>query len=127
MALLGPLVALLGRFVGRILTTTLGWASTLLFGRVAQSRQIWLAVLTFGSLAWIAVLAGVVIPSVGTFLLAFVTLPSWVDASQVRLAMLVAAIALPAVIGGVSILVAGGRGTVPVGRPRQTRRRLAGR
>ena len=43
MALLGPLVALLGRFVGRILTTTLGWASTLLFGRVAQSRQIWLA------------------------------------------------------------------------------------
>lgn len=40
MALIGSLFALLGRFVGRILTTTLGWASSLLFGRVPQDRQI---------------------------------------------------------------------------------------
>ena len=38
-----------GRFAGRLLTTTLGWASSLLFGRVPQSRQIVLAGGVYGS------------------------------------------------------------------------------
>jgi hypothetical protein len=106
MAIFASLFALLGRFVGRILTTTLGWASTLLFGQVPQSRQVWLAALTFGSLVWVALVAGVIVPSVGTFLLAFAPLPDWVDRNLVRLAMLAAAILLPAVLGGVTLLLA---------------------
>ena len=46
MAIFASIFALVGRFVGRVLTTTLGWASVLLFGRVPQDRQVWLAVLT---------------------------------------------------------------------------------
>ena len=35
---------------------------------------------------WLVVLVGVVFPSVATFLLAFVPLPSWVEPGWVRLA-----------------------------------------
>ena len=38
MALIASLFALVGRFVGRVLTTTLGWASVMLFGRIPQDR-----------------------------------------------------------------------------------------
>jgi len=104
-AIIASLFALVGRFVGRVLTTTLGWASVLLFGRVPQDRQVWLAVLTFGSLAWVALAAGVLIPDVGTFLLAAVPRPDWIPEDLVRLAMLAGALILPAVIGGVTLLL----------------------
>src|SRR5690349_3994497 len=105
MAIIGSLFALLGRFVGRVLTTTLGWASLLLCGRIPQDRQIWLAVLTFGSLAWVALAIGIVVPSVGSFLLAALPVPSWVPEDLVRLVMLVGALVLPALIGGVTLLL----------------------
>ena len=105
MALIASVVALLGRFVGRVLTTTLGWASVLLFGRVPQDRQVWLAALTFGSLAWVATIVGVLLPDVGTMLLAALPLPEWVPENMIRVAMLVAAVALPAVLGGVTLLL----------------------
>ena len=105
MALITSLVALVGRFVGRVLTTTLGWASVLLFGRIPQDRQIWLAVLTFGSLAWVGTVIGVVLPDVGSLLIAAVPLPDWVPEDVVRLAMLAAALVLPAVLGGATLLL----------------------
>jgi hypothetical protein len=105
MALFASLFAVVGRFVGRILTTTLGWASVLLFGRVPQDRQIWLAVLTFGSLVWVAAVAGIVVPDVGTVLLAAVPRPSWIPEDWVRLAMLAIALALPPILGGVTLLL----------------------
>ena len=105
MALLAPLFALIGRFVGRVLTTTLGWASILLFGRVPQDRQVWLAVLTFGSIAWVAAIAGVILPDLGAVLLAAVPRPSWIPQEAVRLAMLAAAVLLPAILGAVTLLL----------------------
>ena len=105
MALFASLFALVGRFVGRILTTTLGWATVLLFGRVPQDRQVWLAVLTFGSLIWVAAVAGIALPDVGTVLLAAVPRPAWIPEDWVRLAMLATALALPLVLGGVTLLL----------------------
>lgn len=113
MTILASLFALVGRFFGKLLTTTLGWASLLLFGRVPQRRQVWLAVLTFGSLAWVAAVVGVLLPDVGTFLIAALPLPAWVDRNLVRLAMLGVAAVLPAVLGGVTLLVSD-----PEDRPR---------
>jgi hypothetical protein len=114
-ALLAPLFALVGRFVGRVLTTTLGWASILLFGRVPEDRQVWLAVLTFGSIAWVVTAAGVLVPAVGVFLLTALPLPSWINQDLIRLVMLAAAILLPAILGAVTLLVAD-----PADRPRGT-------
>ena len=105
MALIASLFALAGRFVGRVLTTTLGWASVLLFGRIPQDRQVWLAVLTFGSLAWVAAVVGILVPDVGAVLLTALPLPDWVPEDLVRLAMLATALVLPAVLGGVTLLL----------------------
>ena len=105
MAVIASLFALVGRFVGRVLTTTLGWASIMLFGRIPQDRQIWLAVLTFGSLAWVAAAVGVIVPDVGAMLLTALPLPDWVPEDLVRLAMLGIALLLPAVLGGVTLLL----------------------
>jgi len=105
MALITSLAALLGRFVGRVLTTTLGWASVLLFGRIPQDRQVWLAVLTFGSLAWVGTVAGVIVPDLGSLLIAAVPLPDWVPEDVVRLVMLAIALILPAVIGAATLLL----------------------
>lgn len=105
MAFIASLFALVGRFVGRILTTTLGWASVLLFGRVPQDRQIWFAALTFGSLVWVAAVLGIALPDVGTLLLTAFPRPDWIAEAWVRLAMLAVAIVLPAVLGGVTLLL----------------------
>ena len=105
MAILATLFGLLGRFAGRVLTTTLGWASTLLFGQVRRDRQIIIAAVTFGSVVWVALLLGVVIPDVGTLLLGFVPVPDFVDPLWVRLAMLAGAIVLPLVVGVAVLLL----------------------
>jgi hypothetical protein len=113
MAFVASVFALLGRFVGRVLTTTLGWASVLLFGRVPQDRQVWLAVLTFGSLAWVAAIVGVLLPDAGTVLLAVLPLPDWVPDNLIRLVMLAIALLLPGVLGGLTLLI-----TDPEDRPK---------
>lgn len=99
MAILATIFGVLGRFAGRILTTTLGWAGTLLFGQVRKDRQVVLAAITFGSVVWVVLLIGVIVPDVGTMLLAFVPVPDFVDPLWVRIGMLAAAIALPVVVG----------------------------
>lgn len=79
MAFLAAIFGFIGRFAGRVLTTTLGWASTLLFGRVPQQRQVVLALVTFGSVVWAALVIGVILPEIGAFLVAAVPAPDVVD------------------------------------------------
>lgn len=55
---LPPLFAALGRQAGRVLTTALGWASTLLFGRVSHEKHLLLTLISMGSLAWVVLLLG---------------------------------------------------------------------
>src|SRR5258706_783 len=105
MAVLATLFGMLGRFAGKLLTTTLGWASILLFGRVPQDRQVVLALVTFGSVVWAVAVVGVVLPYVGAFLLAAVPAPALIGENVLRLAMLVAALLLPAVVGAATIFV----------------------
>jgi hypothetical protein len=99
MALLSSLIALLGRFAGRLVSATLGWATVLLFGRVEAGAQSVLTYVTLVSLAWVAALVGVLVPDVGSMLIAFVPLPEFIDERWARLGMLGLALLLPAVIG----------------------------
>src|SRR4029450_11166445 len=126
MAIFGALFATAGKFAGKVVTMVLGWASVLLFGRVPQSKQLLLALITFGSLAWVVALVGVIVPDAGSFLLAAaprpsfldpgwvrlalgvlprVPPPSFVDPGWVRLAMVVLAIVLPIVIGILTVII----------------------
>lgn len=111
MALLAPLLAFAGRFIGKFLTMAFGWASVMLFGRVPQSKQVLLSAISLGAIAWIATVIGVLVPDAGTFLLAFVPRPGWIDEGWVRLAMLVLALLLPIAIGvgGLFVLEAADR------------------
>ena len=106
MAILAALFAFGSRFVGKILTTALGWASTLLFGRVPANRQYLLLGITFGSVIWIVLLAGVLLPDVGTFLLVFVPDQDIVPEDVIRLVMLAGALIVPAVIGALTLMLA---------------------
>ncbi|MDP9483833.1 MAG: hypothetical protein M3P84_11515, partial [Chloroflexota bacterium] len=113
MAFLAALVAFGSKYAGKVLTTALGWASTLLFGRVPASRQIALAAITFGSVIWMVLLAGVAVPDLGTFLLLFVPSQGLVPEWGIRVAMLIAALVAPAIIGAMTLTlspVAGRRG-----------------
>jgi hypothetical protein len=103
MAILGSLFAVLGRFAGRLLNAVLGWATLLLFGKVAGSKQTILLVVALGSLLWVVTLVGILVPDVGTFLLAFVPVPDFIDETWVRLAMLALALLIPLVIGAAAV------------------------
>ena len=105
MAFLAGIFGMIGRFAGRVLTTTLGWASSLLFGRVPQSRQVVLALITFGSVIWAALVVGIVLPDVGAFLVAAVPAPDAIDRGWIRLAMLIGALIVPAVVGATTLFV----------------------
>ena len=98
---IGFVFAFIGRQLGRVLTLAFNWATTLLFGRVPQNRQLYLSGMALTALLWPIVLAGIAFPSFATFLLGFVTVPDFLK-PWVRLAMLVLAIALPLVNGALS-------------------------
>ena len=99
MAILAALIALGSRFATKILTTALGWASTLLFGRVPASRQIALLGITFGSVIWIVLVAGIAVPDIGAFLLLLIPPQGIVPENVIRLAMLIGALVVPAIVG----------------------------
>ena len=99
MAILAALIALGSRFATKILTTALGWATTLLFGRVPASRQIALLAITFGSVIWAVLVIGVIVPDVGTFLLLLVPSQDIVPEMVIRAAMLIGALVVPGVVG----------------------------
>ncbi len=105
MALIAAISAFLGRAVGRILQTTLGWASVLLFGRVPQSRQIVMAAITLGSIAWLVTLVGVAVPGVGVYLLTAIPHVPYVQDWMLRLVMLAAALFIPLLIGAAGLLL----------------------
>jgi|GEM_PF-657112 len=106
MAFLAALIAFGSRFASKVLTTALGWASTLLFGRVPASRQILLLGVTFGSVIWIVMLAGFIIPDLGAFLLLLVPPQNVVPQGVIRLLMLVGILVVPGVVGAVTLALA---------------------
>lgn len=105
MAIFATIFGVLGRFAGKLLTAALGWASTLLFGRVPQEKQIFLLLMTFGSVVWVILVLGVLFPEVGTLLLGFVPIPDFISENWVRLAMLIAALIVPLLIGLAAYMV----------------------
>jgi hypothetical protein len=80
---------------------------------VPQQRQVLLALITFGSVVWAALVIGVVLPDVGSVLIAAVPAPAVVDRGWIRLAMLIGALIVPAVVGVATLFV-----LEPANRPR---------
>jgi hypothetical protein len=111
-------LAYLLRASGKLAQTAFGWATAMLFGKVPKERQIFLSVITLVSMLWLLMLLGVAFPTFATFVLAFVTLPSWIPTWWIRLGMLAAALLLPGGAGYLSLYL-----QPPEGRSRTLRAR----
>jgi hypothetical protein len=104
MAIFAPVFAFASRFVGKVLTMTLGWATVLLFGRVPASRQMLLTGIAFGSVLWLVLLVGIAFPDVGAFLVALVPGQDLVSDDVIRLVMLAGAVIVPGLVGAATLL-----------------------
>ena len=103
MVIFSGLLTGFGRLIGAVATMTIAWATILMFGRVPESRRTLLSFMTLGSLAWLVALGGILIPTIGTFLLAAVPKLPFVEDWWLRLAMLGLAALLPLAIGFASV------------------------
>jgi hypothetical protein len=90
MTILVSVFGFAGRFSGDLLTSALGWASSLLFGRVPRSHQVFLVLMMAGSFLWLVLLLALVLPIVSSTLLAATPHPPFVDQAWL------AAVLLPA-------------------------------
>lgn len=117
MIIVQALLTLIVHSLGRVLNMVFGWATVMLFGRVPQERQIFLSVVAFGSIIWLVAVLGIAFPSAATMLLAFAPVPKWVEEGWVRIAMVVAAVFVPPLVGESAI-----RAVNPDRQPRGARR-----
>ena len=79
---------LLGRFAGDLLTSALSWASSLLFGRVPRSHQIFLVLMMAGSFLWLVIVLVLLVPSAAALLLSSTPHPPFVDRAWLGFALL---------------------------------------
>ena len=105
MTTLVSLFGILGRFAGDLLMSALGWASSLLFGRVPRSHQVFLVAMMAGSFAWIVAVLAVLLPSIASFLLSATPHPPFVNLRWLAAALLGAVVALPMLVGTAAFLV----------------------
>ena len=94
-----------GRIAGDLLTSALGWASSLLFGRVPRSHQIYLVLMMAWSFLWVMFVLGLLIPTVASVLLAATPHPPFVDRAWLGLALVIGAIFIPLGVGVAGYLV----------------------
>ena len=99
---------ILGRFAGDLLTSALGWAGGLLFGRVPRTHQIYLMLMMAGSFLWIVVLLGLLLPSLASFMLGSTPHPAFVDRAWLEIALLLGVAFLPLGVGLAGFLVPAG-------------------
>ncbi|HZC33567.1 MAG TPA: hypothetical protein VE640_09810 [Candidatus Bathyarchaeia archaeon] len=117
MIIFSGLLTAFGRMIGAAATMTIAWATILLFGRIPQSKRTVLSFITLGSLAWVAALAGVVFPTIGSFFIAAVPRTDLIQISWLRIGMLFLAALLPLAIGFATVNFVEPKAR-PVGRDR---------
>ena len=99
MTMLVSAFGIAGRIAGDLMTSALGWASSLLFGRVPRSHQIFLVLMMALSFLWTVAVVALLVPTVASTLLATTPHPPFVDNQWVGFAVLLAVILLPVGVG----------------------------
>ena len=105
MTMVVSIFGIAGRFAGDLVTSALGWASSLLFGRVPRSHQIFLVLMMAGSFLWIVLVLGLLVPGIASLLLSSTPHPPFVDRAWLGFALLVGVIFLPLAVGLAGYLV----------------------
>ena len=105
MTVIISLLGIAGRMAGDVLASSLGWASSLLFGRVPRSHQSIVALMLWGSLLWILLVAAVLLPGLGSFLRTSTPVVSSVATETIRVGAVLTIAILPLGIGVAGYLV----------------------
>ena len=105
MTMLLSAFGLAGRFAGDLLTSALSWASSLLFGRVPRTHQIFLVLMMAGSFTWLLVVLGLLIPGIASWLFAATPHPPFIDQAWLAAALIVALLLLPPFVGAAGYMV----------------------
>ncbi|HEY2915609.1 MAG TPA: hypothetical protein VGI98_00155 [Candidatus Limnocylindrales bacterium] len=93
-----------GRIAGDLLTSALGWAGTLLFGRVPSSHRVLLVWMMGLSFFWLVALLALAVPAAARVMIAATPHPAGADA-WIGVAFAAAAILLPLAVGLAGYLV----------------------
>ena len=99
MTMLVSLVGFVGRAIGGVLTSSLGWASNLLYGRIPSSHRKYVDIVMGASLIWGVLVVIVLLPGVGAFLVSTTPVVNSVGHVLLRSVILVGLIVLPAIVG----------------------------
>jgi hypothetical protein len=105
MTMLLSAFGVLGRFAGDLLTSALSWASSLLFGRVPRSHQIYLVLMMAGSFLWLLVGLGLLVPGIASWFFNATPHPPFIDRAWLAVALVVALVLLPPAVGLAGFLV----------------------
>ena len=105
MTILISIFGVIGRAAGGLLTSALGWASSLLFGRVPRSHQVFVTLLMAGSFLWVVMIVATLLPGVAPFLLESTPHPGFIGISLVRFVILTGLLFLPIGVGLAGYLV----------------------
>ena len=105
MTILVSIFGFAGRIAGDLLTSALGWASSLLFGRVPRSHQIYLVLMMAWSFTWVLFVLALLLPSIAALALSTTPHPPFVDRAWLGLVLLLGVIFLPLGVGLAGYLV----------------------
>jgi hypothetical protein len=94
-----------GRIAGDLLTTALGWASSLLFGRVPRSHQVLVVLMMAFSFLWLILVLALLLPTVASWLLSATPHPPFVDQRLLGMALLYGVLLVPLLVGSAAYLV----------------------
>jgi hypothetical protein len=98
-------LGIVGRAVGRVLTSSLGWAGSLLYGRVPKDHQGYVEAMFGASVLWAVLACVAVIPAVLGFVLTTTPFVSSVGMTLLRALLIAALVVLPLIVGVASALV----------------------
>jgi MFS family permease len=98
-------IGIVGRAIGGVLTSSLGWAGSLLYGRVPADHRRYLDLILGASLLWGLLVLVVLIPGVGSFLLTSTPFVGSFGFAVLRTAIVAGLVLLPAVVGLAGCLV----------------------
>jgi hypothetical protein len=93
------MIGFLGRAIGGVLTSSLGWASSLLYGRIPAAHRRYVDIVMGTSLVWGVLVVIVLLPGVGDFLVSTTPVVNSVGRVLLRSVTLVGLASLPAVVG----------------------------
>src|SRR5258705_1590520 len=99
MTTLVSLIGIVGHAIGGVLTSSLGWASSLLYGRVPADHRKYVDIVMGASLIWGILVLVTLLPGVGAFLLATTPFVNSIGLAVLRSVILVGLVLLPAVVG----------------------------